>query len=77
VGPFGLGTRTFDSNTIDLPVVVSALSLGIKISLGTFGNCEDCVMGGQGISLLWRLLDLRWRLWRWVGFSLDLTIGII
>jgi hypothetical protein len=29
--PFGLGDRTFDSNMIQLTIVVSALSLGFKI----------------------------------------------
>jgi hypothetical protein len=29
--PFGLGDRTFDSNMIYLPIVVSVLSLGFKI----------------------------------------------
>jgi hypothetical protein len=49
---------------IDLPVVVFVLSFGIKISVGIFNNCEDCAMGGEGMDLLWRLLDFRWRLWR-------------
>jgi hypothetical protein len=38
-------------------VVVSALSLGVKAGVGTSDNSEDCVMGGEGIRLLWRLLD--------------------
>jgi hypothetical protein len=69
MGPLGLGNRAFDSYKIDLPVIVSAFSLGIKVIVGTSGNCEDCNMGGKGIRLLWSLLDLRWRFWRWVGIG--------
>jgi hypothetical protein len=29
--PFGLGDRTFDNNMIYLVIVVSALSLGLKV----------------------------------------------
>jgi hypothetical protein len=62
MGPFGLGNGTFHNNMIDLPMVVSVLSLGIKISVVTFGDCQDCDVGGEGVGLLWRLLDLRQRL---------------
>jgi hypothetical protein len=74
--PFGLGNETFDNDMIDLPVVVLALSLGIEISIRTSGDCEDCVMGGEGVDLLQRLLDLGWRLRRWVGLSFDLRVGV-
>jgi hypothetical protein len=58
-------------------IVVSALSLGVKVGVGTSGNCEDCAMGGEGIRLLWRLMDLWWR-WRWwISFGIDLRIWII
>jgi hypothetical protein len=58
VGPLGLGDGAFDSDVIDLFVIVSLLPLVIKISVGSFGNCENCVVGGKAISLLWRLTDL-------------------
>jgi hypothetical protein len=45
---------------IDLLVIVSALSLGIKIGVGTSDNYEQCAVGGEGVGLLRRLLDL-WR----------------
>jgi hypothetical protein len=51
VGPFGLGNGDFDNYMIDLPIVVSVLSLGIKIGVATSCNCEDCVVGGEGIRL--------------------------
>jgi hypothetical protein len=47
VGPFGLSNGTFDSDVIDLPVIIMMLSLGIKVGIGTSGNCEDCAMGGK------------------------------
>jgi hypothetical protein len=77
VRPFDLGNGTFDSNVIDLSVIVSALSLGIKIGVGASGDYEDRAMGGEGIGLLRRFLDLRWRLRRWVSFGFDLRVGIV
>jgi hypothetical protein len=76
VGPFGLGNGGFNSYVIDLNVVVSVLSLGIKIGVGTSRNCEDCAVGREGIELLWRLLDLWLRWWWWIGFDLDLGSGV-
>jgi hypothetical protein len=73
VGPFGLGYGALD-DMINLPIVTFELSLGIKIGVGTSDDCEDCAMGGEGIRFLRRLLSL-WR-W-WVGFDLDLRIGVI
>jgi hypothetical protein len=34
VRPFSLSNRTFDSDVIDLPVIIVALSLGVKINIG-------------------------------------------
>jgi hypothetical protein len=77
VGPFGLGYGTFYNYMIDLSVVVYTLSFGIKISVWTTDDCEDCAMGGECIGLLWILLNLRWR-WVWrVGFGLDLRVGVV
>jgi hypothetical protein len=77
VGPFGLGNGAFDNNVIDLPVIVSALSLGIKIGVGASSDYEYCVMGGEGIGLLQRFLDWRCRMRRWVSFGFDLRVGIV
>jgi hypothetical protein len=35
MAPFGLGNGTFDNYVIDLLVIVSAVSLGIKIGVRT------------------------------------------
>jgi hypothetical protein len=43
---------------IGLSIIVSPLPLGVKIGVRTSGDCKDCIMGGEGISLLWRLTDL-------------------
>jgi hypothetical protein len=77
VGLFDLGNRTFNNDVIDLPVIIVALSLGVKISVGTFDNCEDCAMGGEIVSLLRRFLDLRWRCGQWVSFSFDLRVDVV
>jgi hypothetical protein len=58
MGPFGLGDGVFDDNVIDLSVIVSLLPLVIKIGVGASGNCENCVVGGETVSLLRRLTDL-------------------
>jgi hypothetical protein len=68
VRPFGLSDAAFDGNVIDLAVIVSHLPLGVKISVGAFGDCEDYAMDGESIGLLQRFADLWWRWWQWVGF---------
>jgi hypothetical protein len=59
VRPFGFGYWAFDNHMVDLSVVVSLLSLIVKISVGASSNGEDCVMGGKVIILLCRLTDLQ------------------
>jgi hypothetical protein len=69
--------EAFDSYVIYFSVVIFALSFGIEIGVGASGNCEDCVMGGEGFRLLWGFLDL-WQRWRrTVGFCLDLRISVV
>jgi hypothetical protein len=58
VGSFGLGNGAFDSNVIDLSIIVSLLPLGVEIGVGASGDCKDCAMGGERVSLLQRLTDL-------------------
>jgi hypothetical protein len=58
---------------IDLFVIVSPLPLGVKIGVGTSGDCEDCAVSGKSVSLLWRLVSL-W--WRWIGFWVVLLAGV-
>jgi hypothetical protein len=68
---------TFDGDVIDVPVMITMLSLGVKIGIGTSDNCDDCAVCGESVSLLWRFLDLRWR-WRWwIGFNFDLRVGVV
>jgi hypothetical protein len=52
VRPFGLSNWAFDSYLIYFSVVVSVVSLCVKVGVGTSGNYENCVMGGEGIGLL-------------------------
>jgi hypothetical protein len=78
VGPFGFCNETFFGDMIDLPIIIMTLSLGVKIGIGTSGNCEDCAVCGESIGLLWGFLDLRWRWrWRWIGFGFDLRVGVV
>jgi hypothetical protein len=58
VRPFGFGDRTFDSQMIDLSVVVSLLPLVLKVGIGASNDSEDCAMGGKVVALLWRFTDL-------------------
>jgi hypothetical protein len=78
VGPFDLSDGAFDNYVVYFSVVISALPISVKICIGTSSNCEVCAMGGEGISLLRGLLDLRRRWWRWwTGFGFDLGVGVI
>jgi hypothetical protein len=58
VGPFGLSNRAFDDYMIDLSIIISPLPLCVNICVRTSGDGKDCAVGGEGISLLWRLVDL-------------------
>jgi hypothetical protein len=58
VGSFGLGNRTFDDDVINLAIIISVLALGLKISIGSFGDCQDCAVGVESVGLLRRFLDL-------------------
>jgi hypothetical protein len=44
VRPFGLGNWVFNNYMIYFSVIVSALSLGVKVGIGTSGDCKDCAM---------------------------------
>jgi hypothetical protein len=77
VEPLGLGCGAFDSDMINLSVIVSMLSLGIKISNGASGDYQDCAEGGKSVDLLRRFLDLRQRLGWWIDFSFDLGVGVV
>jgi hypothetical protein len=77
VRPIGLGDRAFDSYVVYFSVVVSALSFSVEVNVGSFGDYEDCAVGGEGIRLLQRLLNL-WQRWGWwIGFSFDLSIVVV
>jgi hypothetical protein len=77
VGPLGLGDRAFDNDMVNRPVIVSTMSLGIKIYIGASGNCQDCAMGGENVDLLRTFLDLWWGLGWWIAFCFDLGVGVV
>jgi hypothetical protein len=58
VRPLGLGNGAFDSYVIYFSIVVSALSLGVKVGIGAPDDCKDCAVSWEGFSLLLRFSDL-------------------
>jgi hypothetical protein len=46
VRPFSLDHVAFNGHMINLAVILSSLSIVLKISIGAFGDGVDCTMGG-------------------------------
>jgi hypothetical protein len=70
--PLGLGDEAFNSYMIYFSVIISALSLGVKIGIGAPSDYKDCDVSWESFILLLWLLDLWWS-WRWwVGFGFNL-----
>jgi hypothetical protein len=44
VRQLGLGNGAFDIYVIYFSVIVLALSLGVKVGIGTSDNCKDCAI---------------------------------
>jgi hypothetical protein len=62
---------------INLPVIITTMSFGVEVGVGTSGDCTNCDVCGESIGLLQRFLDLRWR-WRWLsGFGFDMRGGVV
>jgi hypothetical protein len=72
--PLVLGNGSFDRYMIYFSVVVSALSLGVKVGIGTSDDYKDCAMSWEGSTLLLGFLGLRWRWWWWISFIFDLEL---
>jgi hypothetical protein len=72
-----LSDGAFDGYMVYFLVVISTLPLGVKVDVETSGDCEDCIVGGEGIILLMRFLNLWWRWRRWIGFSFNLRVGVV
>jgi hypothetical protein len=58
-------------------IIVSTLSLGVKVYIGTSGDCKDCDMSWEGSTLLLGLLGLWQRLWWWIDFIFDLGVIVL
>jgi hypothetical protein len=58
VKPLSLGDGAFNGYMIYFFVVVSALSLGVKVGVSASGDYKDCAMSWEGFSLLLVLLEL-------------------
>jgi hypothetical protein len=72
-----LSDGAFNRYMVYFLVVISTLSLGVKVDVETSGDCEDCTVGGEGIILLMRFLNLWWRWRQWIGFSFNLRVGVV
>jgi hypothetical protein len=77
VEPLGLSDGAFYDFMVYFLVVISTLPLGVKVGVGTSGDCEDCTMGGEDIILLLGFSNLWWRWRRWVGFGFNLMVGVV
>jgi hypothetical protein len=73
VEPFGLCNGTFNDDVIKLRVIITMLTLGVEVNVGTLDNCKDCTICGESVGLLRRFLDLKW----WIGFSFDLSGDVV
>jgi hypothetical protein len=56
--PFGMDNRAFDNYMIYFSVIVSTLSLGVKLDIGAPSDCKDCAMSWESFILLLGFLDL-------------------
>jgi hypothetical protein len=77
VRPLGLSDGAFNGYMVYFSVIISALALGVKVGVGTSGDCEDCTVGGECIILLLGFLNLWWRWRQWVGFGFDLRVCVV
>jgi hypothetical protein len=58
VRQLSLGDGAFDRYMIYFSVVVSALSLGVKVGVLASSDCKDCAVSWEGFGLLLVLLEL-------------------
>jgi hypothetical protein len=56
--PLGLGNGAFNSYVIYFYVIVLAMSLGVKVGIGTSSNYKDCAMCWEGF--IWLQGFLGW-----------------
>jgi hypothetical protein len=77
VRPLGLCNGAFNNYMIYFSIIVSTLPLGVKVYIGTSGDCKDCAVSWEGFALLLGLLGLWRRLWWWIGFSFDLGVIVL
>jgi hypothetical protein len=56
--PLGLSDGAFDGHVVYFSVIISGMALGVKISVGTSSDCEDCAVAREGIILLLGFFNL-------------------
>jgi hypothetical protein len=67
-----VGDWTFDNHIIDMSVIISLLPLVVEVIIEASGDGENCAVGGEVVSLLWRFTDLErewWVYWALVCFG--------
>jgi hypothetical protein len=77
VRPLGLGNGAFNSYVVYFSVIVSMLSLGVKISIETSDNYKDCAMSWEDFILLLGFLGLWWRWGWWIDFIFYLGVIVL
>jgi hypothetical protein len=75
MGPLGLGNRAFNRYMFYFSVVVSTLSLGVKVGIEISDDGNDCAMSWEGFILLLGILGLK-RRWWWISFIFDMGLLI-
>jgi hypothetical protein len=70
--PLGLGNGAFDSDMVNLTIIVHALPFSFEIRVSTSSDSQNGAVSGEGLELLRRFLGLL-REWRWGGFGSFLT----
>jgi hypothetical protein len=72
--PLYLCNGAFDSYVIYFSIIVSALSFGVELDIGTSDNYKDCAISWECFILLLGFLGLWQRLWWWISFIFDLGL---
>jgi hypothetical protein len=75
--PLYLCNGAFDSYVIYFSIIVSALSFGVELDIGTSDNYKDCAISWECFILLLGFLGLWQRLWWWISFIFDLGVIVL
>jgi hypothetical protein len=73
--PLGLGNGAFDSDMVNLTIIVHALPFSFEIRVSTSSDSQNGAVSGEGLELLRRFLGLlrEWR-WGWIWLIFYLVV---